>query len=335
MLPEVINSAYKLEVVLLVASITIDAIRRGNMLASPWAARQGNDSIVNRTATDQCGRRPAALKRKMTSLTIGAAPGLFPHYRNVLLSARDIEDPRLVIARDGTLEARYAPFDFINNEAQVVLMGITPGKQQANLALRRAKSVLRNGGNETEVLAAAKAEASFGGPMRENLIEVLDFLGVNLALGLKSCRSLWSSDLQKAQFTSALRYPVLSKGQNYTGSSPLITASAFLLKQLRTFCAVELRLLANARVLPLGAAAERACQVLINEGLLEQSRVIGGLPHPSPNNRQLLDFYLEKVSRNDVSPRVKSPAKVEEDRTRARLAVNRWISEKAVRAAQL
>ncbi len=44
---------------------------------------------------------------------------------------RNVHDPRLLIDREGDLEVRYAPFDHVNPEARIVILGITPGAKQA------------------------------------------------------------------------------------------------------------------------------------------------------------------------------------------------------------
>ena len=51
----------------------------------------------------------------------------------------------LLIEEDGDLSVYYAPFDYINTEAKIVICGITPGFQQAILALEEASKQLRQG----------------------------------------------------------------------------------------------------------------------------------------------------------------------------------------------
>ena len=58
---------------------------------------------------------------------------------------------------------------------------------------------------------AAVDGASFSGPMRRNLIAMLDSIGVNRLLDLQSSASLWEDDAHLTQFTSErlnLRCPV-------------------------------------------------------------------------------------------------------------------------------
>lgn len=69
----------------------------------------------------------------------------------------------------------------------------------------------------------AKIFASFSGPMRANLVAMLDSIGVNHRLGILSTSTLWNSDANLVHFTSALRYPVFVDGMNYSGAPSIIT----------------------------------------------------------------------------------------------------------------
>ena len=48
----------------------------------------------------------------------------------------------------------YAPFDYINQDAKIVIVGITPGQQQAVNALRKSKEILFKGGTVEEAKKA-------------------------------------------------------------------------------------------------------------------------------------------------------------------------------------
>lgn len=68
-------------------------------------------------------------------------------------------------------------FDYTNPNAEVVIVGITPGNNQLL------------GSREGKTLKEIKRENAFGGNMRPNLIAMLDHIGVNRLLGIESCRS--------------------------------------------------------------------------------------------------------------------------------------------------
>ena len=65
--------------------------------------------------------------------------------RGTLLKADILNHQFLVSAHNG-LEIYYAPFDFVNVTAKVVIVGITPGWTQMQIAFHHASAVLRRGG---------------------------------------------------------------------------------------------------------------------------------------------------------------------------------------------
>jgi hypothetical protein len=85
---------------------------------------------------------------------------------------------RLVLDTAGDLVISYAPFEYIQGDARVVIVGITPGAQQAGNALCEVRRQLIAGADYQRALAAAKVFASFSGPMRNNLVAMLDHIGL-------------------------------------------------------------------------------------------------------------------------------------------------------------
>ena len=247
----------------------------------------------------------------------------FEHYRHALLDAADVRDCRLLIAREGPVEVRYAPFDYVTPTARLVILGITPGATQADAAIREAGAALRTGASDLQALARAKAHASFAGAMRTNLVAMLDHVRVNDALGIASCATLWERDVHLVQFASALRYPVFVNGKNYTGSSPKMTASPLLREQLLTHTSRELAALPDALVLPLGPAVVDACRFLVREGMLDPARVIEGLPHPSGANGERIAYFLGRKERDRLSKKT-DPGRIDTGRDAARRTIGRW-----------
>ena len=84
-------------------------------------------------------------------------------------------------------------FDYVNPKAEVVIVGITPGNSQLK------------GDREGLNLREIKRKNAFAGSMRPNLVNMLDYIGVNRLLGIESCRSLWEEDFDKVDMTSLLK----------------------------------------------------------------------------------------------------------------------------------
>src|SRR3546814_5969868 len=163
----------------------------------------------------------------------------------------------LRMAGDGRFEVFYAPFDYVNPDAKLVVVGITPGLSQAVKAIDTAARLLGLGRNTSEVAREAKMAASFAGPIRTQLVSLLDHVGMHTKLGISSTSELWGTRSGLAHFTSALRYPVFENGKNFTGTG--ITRHPLLVEQIDTWFAAECRALPQALFVPLGAAAEAAC----------------------------------------------------------------------------
>lgn len=83
-------------------------------------------------------------------------------------------------------------FDYVNPKAEVVIVGITPGNSQ-----------LKGERNELDKREIKRINA-FAGSMRPNLVNMLDFIGVNKLLGIESCCTLWEEDFDKVDMTSLL-----------------------------------------------------------------------------------------------------------------------------------
>lgn len=226
----------------------------------------------------------------------------------------------LLMRASGKLAVYYAPFDHVTTTAQVVLVGITPGQTQAHLAIRAAREALSQHGLD-EASRLAKTAASFGGPMRANLIAMLDGVGLALKLGIDSCAALWAERSDLVHFTSALRYPVFKDGENYGGGSLLTTP--LLRDEVERWFLPECRALPNALFFPLGPAANDACRHAIAAGALKDSQLVDGLPHPSPANAERIAYFLGRKSRDALSSKTNA-TRIDEAKERIHLRVAGW-----------
>jgi hypothetical protein len=184
--------------------------------------------------------------------------------------------------RDGSLEVVYAPFDWTNEAARVALVGITPGRHQGWVASMAAASALREGASHENALRRANSVASFSGPMRRNLVTMLDGIGLADQLGIVSCGELFQERHDLAAHMSALAFPVFVNGRNYGGAG--ITRRPPLVALIRQVLAGQLTQAKDALVVPLGNAATEAVDLLVSDGVVEADRCLLGFPHPSGAN---------------------------------------------------
>ena len=174
-----------------------------------------------------------------------------------------------LIGREGRLVVYWLPLTEVNRNARVVLVGLTPGRKQAEMALATY--------NETGNAEAALRYAAFAG-MRTRMCRWLDDLGVAEWLTLSSTVELFEVRHDLLQSTSLIRYPVFvgEDERNYSGT-PRPMASPLLRSIIEEHLLPDLKSLSDALVVPLGVAVSESLQQLGIDALY-------GFPHPSGAN---------------------------------------------------
>ena len=197
-----------------------------------------------------------------------------------------ITNKNFLIKREDNIEIYYAPFDYINSKAKIMIVGITPGLQQM---LQSFEAV-----NEGRSLKEVKDLSSFKGSMRTTLIKYLDALNINKKLRIKSCESLFNINSKYLHSTSLIKYPVFNKGKNYSGSGLL--KKKILLDFLEAHFVKELKKLDKTIIIPLGNTVSSTIDYLNNEFKLNLKCFLKGFPHPSGLNvRKDIQFKENKI----------------------------------------
>ena len=197
-----------------------------------------------------------------------------------------VTNKNFLIKREDNIEIYYAPFDYINSKAKIMIVGITPGLQQM---LQSFEAV-----NEGRSLKEVKDLSSFKGSMRTTLIKYLDALNINKKLRIKSCESLFNINSKYLHSTSLIKYPVFDKGKNYSGSGLL--KKKILLDFLEAHFVKELKKLDKTIIVPLGNTVSSTIDYLNNEFKLNLKCFLKGFPHPSGLNvRKDIQFKENKI----------------------------------------
>lgn len=204
----------------------------------------------------------------------------------------DVRRPELTLATEGLWTIAYCPFDWVNPTAKVVIVGITPGQHQMTVSNRAAQEALRAGATHDDALRQACAAGSFAGPMRRNLVTMLDDIGLNRHLGIGTTATLFTQHTHLLHSTSALLYPVFYKGKNYTGS-PDPTRSPLLRRFTEDVLPTELALVPDALVIPLGRTVTDLLHPLGRLGRVNPARCLLDFPHPSGGNGHRARLYKE------------------------------------------
>lgn len=221
------------------------------------------------------------------------------------------------VARANLLSAHYTPFDYVNAQARVVVVGITPGFAQWKNAVREARRQLMADAPLAEVLRAAKYTGAFSGAIRPNLVALLDHVGLQRWLGIASCATLWHADARLMHVTAVLRHAIFVDGKNYNGANPNMIATPLLQGQMLDHFAHEAALLPDAVYVPLGPKVGQALSWLAARGVLDEARILHGIPHPSGANAERIAYFLGRKEKAALSSRTNGD---QIDRDRLQLA---------------
>ena len=200
------------------------------------------------------------------------------------------------------IEIAYTPFDYVNPSARVVIVGITPGRHQMRNAVLEASRRLKAGSAPDAALAAAKKHAAFSGPLRNNLVALLDFIGVNALFGIRSTSQLWDDRYDLVQFASAIRYATFVDGSNYSGSPSMMKTD--ILRRIWSEVLVdELRRIDRGLVVPLGPKVTEVVVEAAARAGVARTQILTGLPHPSGANAERIAYFLGRKPRATLSAR--------------------------------
>lgn len=230
-------------------------------------------------------------------------------FRQVILETKDLRPHHeaLLVERSGHVSCHYAPFEYINLDAKVVIAGITPGTQQASNALVALRDAIAAGHDDAQALSIAKRTASFSGPIRGNLVALLNRVGLHEALGLDSCARLFADRSDVVHFTSVLRNPVFASGKDYSGT-PSILRTPMLRRMTEQWLGSEIDTLNAAIWIPLGKEPTAVLQHFVAMGRLSAMQVLDGLPHPSGANAERIAYFLGTKPRHTLSTKTNPEA---------------------------
>ena len=196
-------------------------------------------------------------------------------------------DDFLVDKKDN-IEIYYAPHnEYINPKAKVFIIGITPGFQQMSTAIATARKELEKSDDIELIQYKCKVAGRFSGTLRKNIISMLDEIKLNKALKINSTSELFKEKDYLLHTVSLIPYSVFVKKQNYSGHTPKLIKSDFLMKYVYENFIQELRSLDNFEnilLVPLGRAVEEVLVKLEEEGIINENQILKGFPHPSGAN---------------------------------------------------
>lgn len=205
----------------------------------------------------------------------------------------DILNKKFLLEKDEKINIYYAPHnEFVNKKAKIFVIGITPGWTQTQIAFKTANEGLVNNVEIIDILKKCKYNSRFSGSMRENLIDMLDQIGLNKKFQLNSSSELFDEDNNLLHTTSLIKYPVFINGKNYNGHNPDILCNELLIKYIKKYFISEINELQNVVIIPLGKAVEEVLTYLIDNSIINNNyTILFGFPHPSGANGHRKEIF--------------------------------------------
>ena len=231
---------------------------------------------------------------------------LIENYHHTIHSKSQREDralpiKELLIWQDNLkkLTCYYAPFDHVNRQADIIIVGITPGRTQMNRSINALKLAMDREQDIDTALKSVKQHASLSGSMRPRIVEMLNRLGYAKLLDIKCCSGLWAEHNHRVHFCSVLEYPIFVNGKDYCGQPQLFNTPE--LKQLLfdEFVHDLSTINPNAVIVPLGEIVAAVLTTLLQQDHIPQqlttfqNKVVAP-PHPSGANAESIALLLRQ-----------------------------------------
>jgi hypothetical protein len=231
---------------------------------------------------------------------------MFARYSNDLrrLGAGGICAPEFSLGRHGRHELQYIPFEHVNRAPRLVIVGITPGNNQLNLAYGKAQELLRAGWPDEQILTEIKKAGAFGGPaMKPNLLKMLRHFHFEKILDIPDVESLWEENAGLLHSTSTVPHAAFKAGKMFAGSFEEVLASPLLRECfLDCFVASAAEISKDALFVGLGPCPKAALEWCVREGVLGRGQVLGSFCHPATTGGSTVKYYLREVTKEELKP---------------------------------
>ncbi|MGM4960877.1 hypothetical protein ACT4MK_36795 [Bradyrhizobium barranii] len=197
------------------------------------------------------------------------------------------------------------PFEHVNVDARLVIVGITPGATQRDEACEAAGRLLRRGLPDGEILRQVKKLAAFGGQaMRPNLERMIDALDIMALLGGGRASELWGGRAHLLHATSVVPHAAFVKGKPFAGSFEEIQRVDVLRRSFeRDFLPTLHHLRRDSYFIGLGPTPAAALSFAADKGLIDRSRILGWLAHPSTSGGSQVSIYLGEKKVEELKER--------------------------------
>ncbi|WP_180178113.1 hypothetical protein [Acinetobacter sp. YH01005] len=252
---------------------------------------------------------------------------LFSRFASVIKthSIEELTQSDLLLLKTlGPVQSFYAPFEAINHDAKVVIVGICPGQQQWRNALIAAKDGLEQQVSEENILKLTKNSGAFSGPIRKNLTQLLDHIGLHNQLGIQTTAELFSNHQDMVQMCSVLQQCILINGKNYAGLTPAMLKNELLKQHIDDYFIPMVQQLPNEIYIPLGKGVDEVLNYVCSLGYLNDQQILAGLPHPSGANAERIKYFLGEKPRDQLS-RQTNPEQIDSAKSQILLKLSKLL----------
>lgn len=188
-----------------------------------------------------------------------------------------------------------AGFDYPNPEALVVIVGITPGKNQ-----------LENGYQSRDIVVVSKKDSferkkryAFKG-LRDNIDQMLDSIGINKILEIEKCHTIWDNDFEKVDLTSLIKeaaYEDIGGRKVPFNDAEMIDKSNRLRERFVNGFVKDCDIYSNVKMFV--ACGNKVYNVLCElkkKGIIKAQII--AIAHPSNNNKIRVLYYQGKEEKS-------------------------------------
>ncbi|VVN73277.1 hypothetical protein [Pseudomonas fluorescens] len=235
---------------------------------------------------------------------------LFERYSPAIrrLGTAGANSSELVIETKGRDILRYIPFEHVNANAKLVIVGITPGPKQLRLAYGEVQRLMAAGISTATLLHEVKKLGAFGGSaMRPNLLRYLRHFQFDKILRITDVESLWDENAGLFHGTSVIphaAFTTTSRGESmFAGSFDYVMASPLFRKCfLDCFVSTLGEINPEALYIGLGDCPGDALQWCVENGYLQARQYLGTFCHPSTSGGSAPSVYIRDKILSDLKP---------------------------------
>lgn len=199
------------------------------------------------------------------------------------------------------LREYYTPFDYVNENAKLCIVGITPGSTQLENSIKEANNILRTSNNlsDEEILRKVKPVGAFSGSLRTYLVMILNRIGIKKVFGIKDSAELFNEGMPvhlTSAFNNSLFVRSKTKWANYNKSINDMTGEdrVLLENSLKKGLMKEIKALNKCIFLPIGAPCNEIFKELIKRNVLNENRVILDCIHATAAHSSRIQYFCGK-----------------------------------------